>query len=144
MLSACSGNSLTPKSNYKISVSSKPSGAGVYAMGKRLGVTPVDVDNHSVFPVVYLPETENSYGHVTLTHEGCIDKKVKISAQIISNGLNAELDCSLEKDTVIEGAGPVEKSVKQRLKQLQELKDEGLISDQEYQKIRRSILNLLY
>jgi hypothetical protein len=51
------------------------------------------------------------------------------------------LDCSVKEEVVVEGVA--EKSVKRRLKQLQSLKDEGLISDQEYQEIRSRILKSL-
>lgn len=145
LVSACSGNSLAPKNSNKISVNSEPSGSSVYVMGKMAGITPVVIDSNSVFPAAYLPEDERDYGHITLTHEGCSDKKIKISARMISDGLKASLDCSVKEEPVIDvppvvEKNVVEKSLNQRLKELQALKDEGLISEPEYQEIRSRIL----
>lgn len=148
LISACSGNSLAPKSSNEISVNSEPSGASVYVMGKLAGTTPIVIDSNSVFPAAYLPEDEQDYGHITLTHEGCSDKRIKISTRMISDGLKASLDCSVKKEPVVDVPPVVEKhveekSVNQRLKELQALKDEGLISEQEYQEIRSRILKSL-
>ena len=148
LLSACSGNSLAPKNSNEISVNSEPSGSSVYVMGKLAGATPVVIDSNSVFPAAYLPEDQQDYGHITLTHEGCSDKRIKISARMVSDGLNANLDCPAKEEPVVDVSPAVEqhaveKSVNQRLKELQALKEEGLISEQEYQEIRSRILNSL-
>ena len=148
LVSACSGNSLAPKNSNEISVNSEPSGSSVYVMGKLAGTTPIEIDSNSVFPAAYLPEDEQDYGYITLTHEGCSDKKIKISAQMISDGLKASLDCSVKEELVVDvppvvEKHVVEKSVNQRLKKLQALKDERLINEQEYQEIRSRILKSL-
>ena len=148
LVSACSGSSLVPKNSSEISVNSEPSGSSVYVMGKLAGTTPLVIDSNSVFPAAYLPEDQQDYGHITLTHEGCSDKKVKISTRMISDGLNVNLDCPAKEVPVVDvlpaaGQHVVEKSVNQRLKELQALKDEGLISEQEYQEIRNRILRSL-
>jgi len=140
LLSACSGNSLAPKNN-NISVDSQPSMSSVYIMGEMVGTTPITIDSNRVFPAVYLPQDEHDYGHVTLKHAGCADKKIRVSPRMISDGLMVSLDCSVKEEVMVEGAA--EKSVKRRLIQLQSLKDEGLISDQEYQEIRSRILKSL-
>jgi hypothetical protein len=67
---------------------------------------------------------------------------------MISDGLKANLDCSVKEEPVVDVPPAVEqhaaeKSVNQRLKELQALKDEGLISEQEYQEIRSRILKSL-
>jgi len=148
LLSACSGNSLVPKNSNAISVNSEPSAASVYVMGELAGTTPIEIDSNSVFPAAYLPEDQQYYGYITLTHEGCSDKKIKISTRMISDGLKENLDCSVKEESVVDvlpavEQHTVEKSVNQRLKELQALKDEGLISEQEYQEIRSRILKSL-
>ncbi len=142
LVSACSGNSLAPKNSNKISVDSEPSGVSVYVMGKLAGITPIIIDSNSVFPAAYSQENERDYGHITLRHEGCVDKRIKVSPRIISDGLKASFDCSEKEERVVDSAA-VEKSTRQRLKELQSLKDEGLISEQEYQEIRSRILKSL-
>ena len=141
LLPACGGNSLAPRYDNEIPVNSEPSGVAVYVMGEMVGVTPVLIDSNNVFPAVYLPE-DDGYGHITLRHEGCLDKKIKISPRMISEGVKASLDCSVKESKNVDGQA-LEKPVKQRLKELQSLKDEGLISEQEYQKIRNTILKSL-
>lgn len=142
-LSACAGNSLAPKNNDEISVSSEPSGASVYVMGKRVGLTPTVVDVNTIYPVTYLQEDAQRYGHITLKHEGCSDQTIKVSTGMVSNGLKADLDCQIKQEPGIELPPLADKSVKQRLEELQVLKDEGLISEQEYQDIRIRILQSL-
>lgn len=145
LLTACGGSSLAPKNSNEISVNSEPSGASVYVMGKLAGVTPIVIDNSEVFPVTYLPEQKQHYGHITLQHDDCANKKIKITSRVISDGLKASLDCAADEEPVIsvQPATVVEKSVNQRLKELQVLKDDGLISEQEYQEIRSRILKSL-
>ena len=149
LISACSGSTLAPKNSNEILVSSEPSAASVYVMGKLAGTTPVVIDSASVFPVVYQPADAQDYGYITLTHKDCSDKKIKISSRMLSDGLKARLDCSTKQqapsaDITPQAKNPVVvKTVNQRLKELQGLKDDGLISEQEYQEIRSRILEAL-
>ena len=77
-------------------------------------------------------------------HESCSDRTITISSRMLSNGLEEELDCSVGNGQVVDEASPlVDKSVVQRLKVLQALKDEGLITEEEYRKIRLRILGSL-
>ncbi len=143
LLSACAGNSLAPKNNDQISVNSEPSGASVYVMGKLLGLTPTVVDLVTVYPVTYSPEDEQNYGRITLKREGCSDQTIKVSTGMVSSGLKADLDCQIKQEPGIEPPSLSDKSVKQRLQELRVLKDEGLISEREYQDIRIRILQSL-
>jgi len=138
LMTACSGNSLAPKNNNEISVSSEPSGASVYVMGKLVGTTPTVVDVDTVYPVTYSQDNEQNYGRITMTHENCSDRTITISTRMISDGLKAKLDCPVSEEHAIEG-----KSVNKRLKELQALKDDGLINEEEYREIRTRILESL-
>ena len=142
-LSACAGNSLAPKNNDQISVNSEPSGASVYVMGKRVGLTPAVVDVSAVYPVTYSQEEVQRYGHITLKHEGCSDQTIKVSTGMVSSGLKVDLDCQVKQKPGVELPPLADKSVRQRLQELQVLKDEGLVSEQEYQDIRIRILQSL-
>jgi hypothetical protein len=149
LISACSGNTLAPKNSDEILVNSEPSGASVYVMGKLAGTTPVAIDSANVFPVVYQPDDAQDFGYITLTHRDCSDKKIKISTRMISDGLKVSLDCLTKEEAPIADISlqakkhVVERTVNQRLKELQALKDEGLISELEYQQIRSRILKSL-
>ena len=149
LISACSGNTLAPKNSNEILVNSEPSAASVYVMGKLAGITPVAIDSASIFPVVYQPDDAQDFGYITLTHRDCSDKKIKISTRMISDGLKVSLDCLTKEEEPVADISlqaekhVVERTVNQRLKELQALKDDGLISEQEYQEIRSKILESL-
>lgn len=148
LLSACNGNGLINSSHNEISVASEPGGASVYVMGELQGVTPMAVNITKLYPVTYSKENEQLYGRITLKHEGCSDKTIKITYGIDSAGVKENLVCAASEDSVVEQA-PVNasamegKTVKQRLQELQKLKDDDLINGEEYQKIRSRILESL-
>ena len=143
LVSACSGNSLSLKNSNEIHVNSEPSGASVYVMGKLLGTTPTVVKVSAVYPVTYSQENEQYYGRITLMHESCSDRTITISSRMLSDGLKAKLDCTKGKGQAVEVLPLGGKSVNQRLKELQVLKDDGLINEEEYRKIRIRILESL-
>lgn len=143
LMPACSGSSWSPKNNGKISVDSKPSGASVYVMRKLVGTTPTVVNVNTMYPATYLQENEQYYGHITLTHKGCSGRTIKLNSQMLSDGLNEKLDCAVDKGLVVDVPSIADKSVTQRLKELQILKDDGLISEEEYRTIRARILDSL-
>jgi hypothetical protein len=143
LMSACSGNSLSPKNNNEIYVNSEPSGASVYVMGKLVGTTPTVVNVNTVHPVTYSQENEQDYGRITLMRESCSDRVITINSQMLSDGLNEKLDCAVDEGMAVEVPSLVVKSVIQRLKELQMLKDDGLINEEEYRKIRIRILESL-
>ena len=136
-LIACSGNSLAPKSQSSIEVVTEPDSAMVTVMGQQRGTTPMTIQTSDVFPLTYPKDLEDLYGRIVLTRPGCKKTIVSISTQRLSDGVNIKLACDLsEPDSKAKPA-----SIKQRLQQLQELKEEGLISEEEYQTMRRRILD---
>jgi len=142
-LSACNGNGLMLKNNSEIPVTSEPSAALVYVMGKLIGTTPMVVSTKSIYPVTYAQENTKNYGRITLRHKSCADQVLTVSAQMISDGVKAKLDCPDNDEDVIKEKSLPDKSVKQRLQELQTLKNEGLINEDEYLRIRNSILESL-
>ena len=142
-LSACSGNALMPKNNSEISVTSEPSAASVYVMGKLLGSTPMVVSVKAVYPVTYSQENTRNYGQITLKHKNCSDRIIAVNTRMVSDGIKAKLDCTGGDEDVVKEAPLAGKTVNQRLKELQRLKDEGLINEEEYREIRNRILQSL-
>ena len=100
-LSACNGNGLMLKNNSEIPVTSEPSAALVYVMGKLIGTTPMVVSTKLVYPVTYAQENTKNYGRITLRHKSCADQVLTVSAQMISDGVKAKLDCSDNDEDVI-------------------------------------------
>jgi len=132
----------------EFSVTTEPPGAAVYAMGERLGVTPLTIRQESVFPVVYQPDQQHLYGTLLLRKEGCREHSQRVSSAALHKGIAVNLDC---------GGRAVEEAAEQRepaqpqaartpatrLRRLDQLRQEGLISDQEYRAIRSRILSEL-
>lgn len=129
----------------EIDVASDPPGAVVYAAGKRLGVTPLTVRQQDVFPVVYPPEQQDAYGTLLLTMKGCKEQTVRVSNAVIRKGVNVKLDCGQAELAKPQGGGPGTPlpTIKERLLRLNELRDQGLVTDEEYREIRGKILGEL-
>lgn len=142
-MSACSQTPSLVGGDNKITVSSEPAGASVYVMGEVVGTTPVVVDVGAVYPLTYAPELQGDYGRIMLKHAGCEDRIITVSSRMINSGLNTKLDCVAAEAPPVTKPVLVDKTVTQRLQELQLLKEQGLITDEEYQTIRQRILQSL-
>lgn len=138
MLSGCAGDIVVPQQSGSFSVTSQPDGAIVYVMGKELGKTPLEVKESQVFPVSYPKELESHYGRIALNYPGCEPFEKAVSGTILANGLKAKLDCVASSPAPASPVTPLE-----RLRQLEALLKEGLISEEEYQTKRQGILQEL-
>jgi hypothetical protein len=116
-----------------ITIESEPTGATVYAMGKDIGVTPLVIRQEVVFPLTYSPEKRDLYGTIILQKEGCKDYKQRVSTGDYRYGIKAKLDCGQNKAD----------SVEQRLRQLKDLHEKGLITDEEEKATRKRIMDAL-
>lgn len=117
-----------------ISVESDPPGAEVHVMGKKAGVTPLEIRQAEVFPLTYSPEQQSLYGTVVLRHAGCQDFTQRVTAAAYGKGIKAKLDCG--QKLAKEADAPIEK----RLQKLKELQEKGLITEEEAKVTRRRIL----
>lgn len=124
-----------------ISVESDPPGAEVYVMGKKAGVTPLEIRQVEVFPLTYSPEQQPLYGTVVLRYAGCHDYTQRVTTTAYGKGINAKLDCGQKP---AEAARPDQKeadaSIEKRLQKLKELQEKGLITEEEAKVTRRRIL----
>ena len=143
ILSACSGNGRINSRHSEIFVTSEPSSALVYVMGELQGVTPVTINMTRLYPVTYSKENEQLYGRITLKHDDCSERIVKITNRMAGKVLKEKLDCHDNEMVTVNTPILTKKSVRQRLQQLQELKNDGLIDEEEYQKVRHRILESL-
>lgn len=137
-----------------IKIESDPSGAEVYVMGERIGVTPIQIHHQDVFPNIYPNEKLSVYGRITLKKAGCADFTRTVSSEISSNGLRAKLDCGdtnptpsatsshlLSPQSTSGDAPRSHETVEQRLDKIKELLSKGLITEEEARKVRERILN---
>ena len=141
LISACSGLPQLSEHKNNIPVASVPTGASIYVMGKFHSTTPSVVNLYSVHPITYNREDESLYGRIIIKHAGCQEKSVVVNSQIISKGLTTTLDCTEKTKIIPKQRDNIDKSVVQRLQQLQTLKDKKLISDEEFREIRIRLLD---
>jgi hypothetical protein len=148
----------------RVDVSSDPAGADVYVMGSKVGVTPLVLDQDAIFPLTYPGEKQALYGVVELRKAGCLPARQNVSTRAVSRGLHVKLDCgeaaraetpashqtqpaqpagSANEQAPATPAAKATPDIEQRLKQVQELRDKGLITEQEAQEIRQRILGEL-
>ncbi|MCU7843734.1 MAG: SHOCT domain-containing protein [Candidatus Thiodiazotropha sp. (ex Monitilora ramsayi)] len=154
-----------------LSVNSVPSGASVFIMDKKIGETPLQIDQTTIYPNTYDPDKQSQYGVVSIRKAGCTDYSRRIGYRELIKNIDAELECGdsqtpsrteavqaaqspttnevrsepVSPQVTNEGSTKLmrEKSVKNRLIELNQLKDEGLITPEEFQTIRRKILNAI-
>lgn len=169
VLTGCAGiGSIT--GNDKLAVQSTPSDATVYVMDQAVGQTPLELTQQSLYPNTYPQDKADLYGVITLKKAGCQDYVKRISSRDIATGVQAQLDCG-ENRAAANAAStrpaaapapipepavtntpetpaastptPAERSARQRLQRIDQLKDEGLITEQEYRAVRQRILDSL-
>lgn len=146
-VSACAPWGKEPE---KISIGSVPPEAEIFVMGEKVGVTPMAVDLSAIFPVAYAPEKQALYGAVELRKPGCRNSTNAITTQTISKGLRVTLECegaapagstATKSATIVDA--PPKADVEARLRKVRELREKGLISEQEEQAARQRILHEL-
>ncbi|HQT26765.1 MAG TPA: PEGA domain-containing protein, partial [Burkholderiales bacterium] len=132
------GNLFQSNSNNPIRIQSVPTGADVYVMGEKVGTTPLKIEQKDVFPNSYPKEKQDLYGKVTLKKAGCSDYVKTVNTKIIDVGLKARLDCGQNSPAIQQGSAPqysmparMSKTVEQRLEEIKDLQNKGLITDDE-------------
>jgi hypothetical protein len=138
------GNLFPAAGNDPIRIESVPSGAEVYVMGEKVGVTPLQINHKDVFPNTYPRDKESVYGRITLKKEGCADITRTVSAEISNAGLHAQLDCgdlNPASPSTTNNAPRTNETVEQRLDKIKDLLNKGLITEDEAKTARARILN---
>jgi hypothetical protein len=137
------GNYFPAAGDNPIKIESDPSGAAVYVMGEKVGVTPLKISHKDVFPNTYPKEKESVYGRITLKKEGCSDFTRTVSAEIGNAGLHARLDCgdiNPAPSKTSRDAPRSSETVEQRLDKIKDLLNKGLITEEEAKQARERIL----
>ena len=142
------GHMFQSTSDNPIKIQSEPSGADVYVMGQKVGVTPLKLSQKDVFPNSYPKDQQDLYGKVTLKKAGCSDLTKTVNTKIINVGLKAKLDCGdLTPSSAQSGGQPVRalprmtETVEQRLEKIKDLQSRGLITEDEAKQARERVLN---
>ncbi|MCG6864989.1 MAG: SHOCT domain-containing protein [Thiogranum sp.] len=157
LLPACSSNPFrseqtgSGKQGRIITVTSTPSGATVRADGTKLGETPLKVNIDKSFPSKWVAAEDYGIvyrvsGKLTIEKSGCDEYAVPVSHTAPAEDINVTLVCK----TDVQGpssagtAKPViSDDVEQRLKKLDKMYRDGVISAEEYKQHRARILGEL-
>lgn len=138
----------------EILIQSEPPGAAVMALGKTWGVTPLRLKVREAFPALYRPEQPYIGMAVHLAREGCAEYRVPIHRRSIPAEIHAVLDCDPAvpitdtRPPIAEEPAPAtarDKSrnppgVRTKLQELEQLRRDGLVSEEEYQRLRQKVL----
>lgn len=147
-LSACA---TVGKSGRTIDITSAPGGAAVLASGVEIGRTPLTIHPDEVFPPRFVGLGYRAAGTLTVQKEGCEPNSRQVNDAVLREDIHVRLQCApgvAAKPTMAAPAGmPATEADKgtrsagQRLREVEKLKSEGLINDDEYRRLRRRILD---
>jgi hypothetical protein len=153
-LPGCSGS--TVKQQGPADVTSSPTGASVYANGEKLGITPLHYKLYKAFPAGWKDMMFQAQGVLTLKMDGCEDYILNVNDYLLSNPIHAELKCDGADSSALQqpaqqDAGNASRQrailpraeVETRLKKLESLYQDGLITEDEYNATRKRILDEL-
>ena len=157
LLTACSNNPFRSeqtdpgKQGRIITVTSSPSRATVRANGSKLGKTPLKVNIDKSFPRKWVQAEDYGIvrrvsGKLVIEKSGCDDYTVPISHADPAGDIDVTLVCIEERSApgpakTIEPVIP--ENMEQRLKKLEELYRDGVITTDEYNQHRNRILGEL-
>ncbi|MHB8346280.1 MAG: PEGA domain-containing protein [Acidiferrobacterales bacterium] len=155
---ALSGCASLPKPVSSITINSVPPGAQVFVSGRNIGTTPVLVELDKVFPRHWTGRIKSDVGPgfafyrrlatVTIKKAGCKPYTDQLAGKILRQDITVNLTCGPQylpppQATPPPAAAPRSATIEQRLQELFDLKEKGLISDQEYRQEQQRILNQL-
>ena len=151
MLQGCSGSAVKQEGP---AVTSNPSGAEVYANGEKLGVTPLHYKLYKAFPAGWKNWMYQAQGVLMVKMSGCEDFTLQVNDYVLSHPIHADLVCSDEmtpevkstaseevKSPVSEPVASPQSEIENRLNELEDLYEKGVITRQEYNETRERILN---
>jgi hypothetical protein len=143
-----------------VNLRSEPAGATVLANGKTIGTTPMQITADRVFPHQRKGLGWEREGTLTLERPGCAPKTLAVDNDTLKRSLTVDLDCRPDAPAVLapqpapapapaqtaaapRSAPPPTGATAQRLDEVEGLRSQGLITEQEYQSISRRILDRL-
>ena len=143
-----------------IAVESDPAGARVYAEGKVIGTTPLHMrpGDHFETRAVFMDRKADAavgiryVGTLALEKPGCRRHEIEVDDAVLSKDIHVDLDCSNTSATPPEhypAAAPeplepgAQKDARTRLQRIEALRRDGLITEEEYRKLRQRVLDSL-
>jgi len=142
-----------------VALETNPPGATIITLGRILGKSPLRVEENDIFPSIYASELKPIYGKVRFKLKGCKSVIRQITPEDIAAGVKIDLECDTTaakseaspQDATAQDSNDFGTSVnaplysgnnnvKVRLLRVKNLLEEGLITQDEADIIRRRIL----
>jgi hypothetical protein len=140
-----------------VNLRSNPAGATVLANGEVIGTTPMKINPDRVFPHKRKGLDWHREGTLTLQRPACTPKTLDVDNDLLKRSLTVDLECRPDAPALAmppaapapttsaaaRPAAPTSASTAQRLRELEGLHSQGLITAEEYASIRARILDRL-
>jgi hypothetical protein len=151
-LTGCAGSgSLTESQAGRITITSKPIGAAVYADGTEIGATPLQIAPASHFRAGFVGFSYRYTGKLALKKAGCEAWSTEVNDLVLSKDVHAKLKCDPNyKAATLQPMGKTPNADAtsgdqpgERLQRIESLRKKGLISEDEYKQLRMRVLEKL-
>lgn len=145
LLAGCSALPVSGK--RELTITSEPSGATVHASGVEIGTTPLTIRPDDAFPPRFVGFEYRAAGTLSLSKPGCRTDTRPVDDAVLSKDIHVRLDCdpkaAASSSGLRDAPAPAGEGFAERLQRLERLRERGLISPEEYGRIRARILSEL-
>jgi hypothetical protein len=144
-LGGCGSMAVSEKSD-RIRLISDPPGATAYADGGEIGNTPLTIDPGEHFRSGFVGLTYRYFGKLSFKKPGCAPYTIEVDDAVLAKDVHARLKCDPDyrpASTGEKGTPAGGDRYAERLERIESLHKKGLISDEEYQRLRKRILDEL-
>lgn len=144
LLAACDTGMIRPDAPRTIRLTSDPPGATVRVSGREIGRTPLEVRPGDVFPSGIRDFGYQYVGTLEFVRTGCEPVRIEIDDAVAKRHHHVKLQCPAHTPAAQAATPPpMPDDAALRLRNLEALRKEGLITEDEYHKARQRILDAL-
>lgn len=119
--------------NKPIQVKSDPAGADVFVDGKKVGATPIVLTTDDLMPRRAYDGKPSTKAMIVIEKPGYKSYQLVVKEFAIPKEINAELEAT----GTDEGQDAASNDLYDRLERLQKLREEGAITEEEFQELKR-------
>lgn len=132
-----------------VTLKTRPQGATVIANGEIIGVTPLEINPDELFPAKFKGYQWEREGTLQFERVGCKSQSWPVTNESVKRSVRVDLDCEpgaaamAPRPATIEPI-PVPKtgaSTLERLQELNQMQQRGLISEEEFRLMRQRVLD---
>jgi hypothetical protein len=151
VLSSCaSTGSSNEAQTGRIAITAAPAGAVAYADGTELGATPLKIVPGNHFRSGFVGFSYRYVGKLSIRKPGCETWSTEVNDAILSKDIHAKLRCDPNYQPAAAAPSPVQPASTatgdqsiERLERIEALRKKGLISEDEYKRLRAGIIEKL-